>query len=151
MEAAGIYARESSMIDRYVQIGVVGSKVISVSFPETEAPEAEPEHPLLDRLFDYLDGEPDDFADVDVGLTVPTDQRAVLEQVRSIPYGESATVEAVSRMTAVLSDADEGRSVVRNALTENPTPIVVPEHRVTDADGSAPEAVTHRLRVLEGI
>ncbi|UWG47254.1 Methylated DNA-protein cysteine methyltransferase [Halanaeroarchaeum sp. HSR-CO] len=151
MEAAGIYARESATLDRYVQIGVVGSKVISVSFPETPDQDAEAEHALLDRIFGYLDGEPDEFQDVDVAFTIPTDQRAVLDEVRTIPYGKSASVEAVARTTAVLADVEEGETVVRNALRANPAPLVVPAHRVTDGPNSAPPAVTKRLRDLEGL
>lgn len=151
MEAAGIYAQESATLGRYVQIGVVGSKLISVSFPDSPEEDAGSEHPLLDRIFVYLGGEPDEFADVDVAFTVPTDQRAILEEVRSIPYGESATVEAVARTTAVLADVEDGATVVREALEANPAPLVVPAHRVTDGPSSAPGAVTSRLRELEGI
>ncbi|MGM0397380.1 MAG: MGMT family protein [Halobacteriota archaeon] len=151
MEAAGIYARESTLLDRYVQVGVVGSKVISVSFPETPDQDARAEHPLLDRIFDYLDGGPDEFADVDVAVTIPTDQRAALEEVRSIPYGESATVEAVARTTAVLADVEDGTTVVRDALRANPAPLVVPAHRISDGPDSAPPGVTRRLRELEGL
>ena len=31
---AGIYARESASLDRYVQVGVAGGRVLSVDFPE---------------------------------------------------------------------------------------------------------------------
>ena len=150
MEAAGIYARESTPLDRAVQIGVAGSKLISVSFPRTPAPKVGGDHPLLDRIVAYLEGEPDDFADVDVGLTVPTNQRAVLETVRAIPYGETATVETVARSTAALDDADSGRETARTALRENPTPLVIPDHRVRDGPSGASEAVEERLRSLEG-
>lgn len=151
MAAAGIYARESAVLDRSVQIGLVGSKLVGVSFPESPENSVPDEHPLLDRIFAYLDGEPDDFADVEVGLTVGTNQRAVLEEVRTIPYGETVTVETVARSTATLADVEEGVATVRAALRENPTPLVVPDHRVRDGPGGAPGDVSERLREIERI
>ena len=151
MDAAGIYARESQALGRSVQIGVAGSKLISVSFPTEPDQGAGNDHPLLDRIADYLDGDPVDFADVDVGLTVPTDQRAVLEELRTVPYGESVSAETVARMTPTLDDVEAGVGVVRTAVERNPTPLVVPDHRVRDASGPAPDAVTRYLREREGI
>lgn len=150
MSAAGIYARESAVLDRYVQIGVVGSKVVGVSFPESPDAEASDDHPLLDRIDAYLGGEPDKFEDVEVGFTLSTDARAVLEEVRTIPYGETVTVEAVARSTAALADVEDGTAVVREALRDNPTPLFVPDHRVRDGPSGAPAAVCERLREIEG-
>lgn len=151
MDAAGIFARKSPVLDRYVQIGVAGSKLLSVSFPESVDEETPTEHELLDRIEAFLGGEKLDFSDVDVALTVPTDERAVLEEVRTIPYGGSVTVDAVARMTPTLVDVDEGREIVQAALRDNPAPIVVPDHRVRDGPGATPDAVARRLRDLEGI
>lgn len=151
MDAAGIFARKSTVLDRYVQIGVAGSKLLSVSFPKSVADETPTDHELLDRIEAYLDGESDDFADVDVALTVSTDERAVLEEIRTIPYGGSMTVEAVARMTPTLVDLEEGQEVVLAALRGNPAPIVVPDHRVVDGPGATPDAVADRLRDIEGI
>ncbi|MFB6124686.1 MAG: MGMT family protein [Halanaeroarchaeum sp.] len=150
MAAAGIYARESSYLGCYVQIGVAGDRVISVSFPETPDADAETDHPLLDRIDAYLEGVADDFADVEIGLTVPTDQRAVLETVREIPYGEQATVDDVVRRTATLTE-DGADEVVRSALAENPVPLLVPDHRVRNGPSAAPPEVEQRLRSLEGL
>lgn len=147
----GIYARESPTLGRYVRIGVVGPKLISVSFPERVETAVDSEHDLLDRMVAYLNGEPESFEDVDLGLTVSSEHRTVLQEVRSIPYGEEATVEAVTRSTAILEDVDAGRSVVRDALRENPTPLVVPDHRVRDGPSAAPEAVRTQFRSLEGL
>lgn len=149
MSAAGIYARESTVLDRYVQIGVVGSKVVGVSFPESPDDGAGDDHPLLDRIFAYLDGEPDEFDDVEVGLTLSTDARAVLDEVRTIPYGETVTIEAVARSTAAIADVEEGVAVVREALHENPTPLLVPDHRVRDGPSGAPAGVVEHLRDIE--
>ena len=148
---AGIYVRESAYLDRYVQIGVASGRVISVSFPRTPDDGASDEHELLDRITAYLEGERDDFRDVEVGLTVPTDHRQVLEQCREIPYGESIDVERLCRMAGLDADDDADHDVVRRALDENPVPLLVPDHRVRDGPSAAPPAVEQALRSLEGL
>ncbi|AEH38622.1 MGMT family protein [Halopiger xanaduensis] len=150
---AGIYARESSYLDRYVQLGAASGRVLSVDFPGTPEADAEDEHPVLDRIFEYLEGlEEVDFDDVQVALTVPTDQRAVLEQVREIPYGEQVDVKALARMTPELDPDDEDDlTLVRTALDANPAPLLIPDHRVRDGPSAAPPAVEQKLRSLEGL
>ena len=153
MEDAGIFALESPFLERHVQVGVASGRVISVSFPEVPDEGAEVEHPMLDQIASYLDGVSEvDFRDVQVGLTVPTDQRAVLDQVREIPYGEQVTVAALARMTPPLDADDEDDLIlVRTALDANPVPLVVPDHRVRDGPSAAPPPVEQKLRSLEGL
>ena len=152
MEDAGIYARESPSLDRHVQVGIASGRVVSVSFPETPEGDATPEHELLDRIVAYLEGQEDDFADVQVALTVPTDRRTVLETVRDLPYGESVTVQALARMTpGVDAEADDDLRLVRTALSDDPAPLLIPDHRVGDGPSAAPPAVERRLRSLEGL
>ncbi|WIV67792.1 MGMT family protein [Natrialbaceae archaeon AArc-T1-2] len=150
---AGIYARESSYLGRYVQMGIASGRVLRVSFPETPAEDAEDDHPILERIFEYLEGvEEITFEDVQIALTVPTDQRAVLETVREIPYGDQVGVDALARMTPDLDPDDEDDVVlVRTALDENPTPILIPDHRVRDGPSAAPPPVEQKLRSLEGL
>lgn len=151
-EVAGIYARESTFLDRYVQLGVAQDRVISVSFPTVPDEGAVADHELLDRIEAFLEGTEDDFADVQVALTVPTDRREVLDVVRSIPYGEEMTVEQVARATAGLDPAEESdQTLVREALDENPAPLLIPDHRVRDAPSAAPPAVEQKLRAVEGL
>ncbi|QRV16195.1 MGMT family protein [Haloterrigena salifodinae] len=148
---AGIYARESSYLDRHVQLGAASGRVLSVTFPERPDDDAETDHPVLDRIFEYLDGlEEITFDDVQVALTVPTDQRAVLESVREIPYGDQVTVDTLARMTSGLDHEDEDDVIlVRTALDQNPAPILIPDHRVRDGPSAAPPAVEQKLRSLE--
>jgi methylated-DNA-[protein]-cysteine S-methyltransferase len=151
---AGIYARHAPFLDRYVQIGLAQGKVLSVSFPDAPAEEAtvDGEHPLLDRIDGYLDGQPTDFDDIDVALTVPTDHRAVLEAVRSVPYGEGVSTEQLASMTAGLdADDEDAFRTVRTALAENPAPLIIPDHRVHDGPSAAPPAVEQKLRSIEGL
>jgi len=149
-DVAGIYARESTYLDSYVQVALAQGRVISVSFPVEPEPEANGEHGLLDRVEAYLGGERDLFEDVQVALTVPTDQRDVLDAVGSIPYGETATVEQLARM-APGHDPDNSATAVREAVAANPAPLFIPTHRVRDAAGAEPAGVAERLRAVEGL
>jgi len=150
MTAAVIYAHESPLLDCFLQLGVAGDRVVSVSFPEDAPEDANDDHPLFDRVDAYLDGAADDFDDVAVGLTVPTDQRAVLEAVRNVPYGDRITLDTLLTMVAERDPEDEAdRQLARTALAENPVPLFVPDHRVSNAPSGAPERVARRLRELE--
>jgi methylated-DNA-[protein]-cysteine S-methyltransferase len=144
----GIYARESPRLGRAVQIGVAADRVISVSFPEAVPDDAAPDHPVLDRVFDYLDGEKDHFDDVTVALTVPTEQRTVLEAVRNVPYGETVTVARVARLAGLDDEDEDDLETVRKALRANPVPLFIPDHRIS-GPGATPAGVAERLRDLE--
>ncbi|THE66023.1 methylated-DNA--[protein]-cysteine S-methyltransferase [Salinadaptatus halalkaliphilus] len=148
---AGIYARKSAYLDRYVQLGVASGRVLRVSFPDTPADDAGTDHPVLDRIFEYLDGlEAVTFDDITVALTIPTDQRAVLEQIQAIPYGDQVDAQTLARMTPVLDPDDEDDVIlVRTALEANPAPILIPDHRVRDGPSAAPPAIEQKLRSLE--
>jgi methylated-DNA-[protein]-cysteine S-methyltransferase len=150
---AGIYARESSYLGRYVQLGIASGRVLRVSFPETPEDDAAADQPVLDRIFEYLDGvEETPFDDVQVAMTMPTDQRAVLEHVRKIPYGEQLDVRALAQTTPKLDpDENDDLNLVRTALDENPAPILIPDHRVRDGPSAAPPPVEQKLRSLEGL
>jgi methylated-DNA-[protein]-cysteine S-methyltransferase len=151
-DGAGLYARESPLLDAWVQVGLAGGKVISVSFPDRPEEGYAGEHPLLDRIERYLDGvDAVTFEEVDVALTAGGDRRAVLEAVRELPYGEAASVGQIARMTAGLADDDAGVEAVRRALADNPVPLLIPSHRVRDGPGAAPPAVVRRLRSVEGL
>jgi methylated-DNA-[protein]-cysteine S-methyltransferase len=150
-DVAGIFARESSYLDRYVQFGEASGRVISVSFPRTPDENAAEEHPLLDRVFAYLEGTHDDFDDVEVALTVPTDHRTVLEATRQVPYGEQVTVERLCRIAGLNADDDAVVDTAREALAENPVPLFVPDHRVRDGPSGAPPDVEQHLRSIESL
>lgn len=151
-EAAGIYAREFPYLDCYVQLGVAQGRVISVSFPSQPDADSCEDHELLDRIEEYLQGAHDDFQDVTVALTMPTNQRRVLEAVREIPYAEEASVSQVGVMAAGLSGDDEAvHEQVRLALDANPAPIFIPDHRVRDGPSAVPPTVEQKLRSLEGL
>ncbi|WP_440990984.1 methylated-DNA--[protein]-cysteine S-methyltransferase [Haloarchaeobius baliensis] len=151
---AGIYARHSPFLERDVQLGVASGRVISVSFPREADDGAGADHPVLDRIDEYLDGvKPVDFDDVEVALTMPTDQRTVLETLREqVPYGEDVSVAQLARMTPGLDAEDEDDLIlVRTALDANPVPLLVPDHRVRDGPSAAEPHVEQKLRSIEGL
>lgn len=150
MDDGGIHTRESPYLERFVQIGVASGRLISVSFPRTPDHEATPDHDLLDRIDRYLEGNLDSFDDVQVALTIPTDQRAVLETLRKIPYGEQLSVDRLTAMTPDLDpDNESDIDLVRRALANNPVPLIIPDHRVRDGPSAAPPDVEQKLRSLE--
>lgn len=149
--SAGIYTRESEYLGRYVQVGVAGGRLLSLSFPESADPSADDDHELLDRIFAYLEGERDNFRDVPVALAAATADHGILTAVREVPYGENANVKQVARMAGLDAEDETDLQRVRQALDENPAPLVVPDHRVRDGPSAAPPAVEQRLRSLEGL
>jgi len=146
----GVFARRFDRLGRAVEVGVASGRAISVSFPESPAADAGSDHALLDRVGQYLDGERVDPAEAPVALTVPTDARRVLEAVRTVPHGESATVREVLRLAGMDPEEDE-ESAVRDALRGNPVPLFVPDHRVAGDAGATPAAVRGTLRAIEGL
>lgn len=151
-ETAGIYARESGYLDRYVQVGIAQGRVISVDFPTAIEDNVQEDHELLDRIEAYLQGERDEFEEVEVAMTMPTTQRNVLDAVSKVPYGENATVEEVGLMTPGLEGDEEEKSrTIREALAANPVPIFIPTHRVRDGPSGMPPEVETKLRAVEGL
>jgi methylated-DNA-[protein]-cysteine S-methyltransferase len=146
----GIYARESAALDRYVQVGMASGRVLSVDFLDAPDDDADDDLPLLDRIDASLEGEREDFAGVDVAMTMPTDRRDILQAVRGVPYGDQLSVAELAGMTPGLEGDDGDRQLVRTALAENPAPLVIPDHRVQDGPSAAPPAVEQRLRSVEG-
>lgn len=95
---------------------------------------------VTDQLDQYFAAERHAF-DLEVDLGGEPLQRAVWEQLKGIPYGETTTYgELASRLEASLFPAGlEPYRRVRlaaAAIGRTPTPIVVPCHRVIGADGS---------------
>lgn len=152
-DVAGIFARELPTLDRHVQLGIAGGKLVHVSFPRTPDDEAGDDHELLDRIAAiFAEGEPDHLEDVEIGLTVPTDQRAVLEALRQVRPGESTDVHGLARMTPTLDDEeDDDLRLVREALSNNPLPLAIPDHRVDGVSGATPGELRSRLREIEGL
>lgn len=147
----GIFARESSYLGKWVQLGVASQQLVQVSFPSVPEEGASSSHDLLDRIFAYLEGERESFGNVETALTVPTDHRAILTATREIPYGSQTTVESLVGMAGLNKAEEDAIESARSALVENPIPLIIPDHRVRDAPSGAPPEVEQRLRSLEGL
>ncbi len=106
--------------------------------PLAEKPSFHFPHPSIERfpsledaLNRYLKGEKVDFSSFPLDLTsLPPFQRAVLEEVRKLRWGELATYEDIAER---LGDRKKRRAVGQ-ALARNPLPILIPCHRVIKKD-----------------
>jgi Methylated DNA-protein cysteine methyltransferase len=147
----GVFARQFTQINRVITIGVASGRIMSVDFQSTVPSDADNDHTLFARIDAYLNGDTDHLSDVDIALTVPTDQRRVLEATRNIPYGEAVTLDRVLRMAGLDEDDTDDRSTAQRALGENPIPLIIPDHRIRDAPSGAPPDVITELRNIEQI
>lgn len=104
----------------------------------------------IDGVIALLRGEPSDLTDIVIDdAQIPPFNRKVYAIARQIPPGRTMTYgEIAERLGDKLLARDVGQ-----ALGENPTPIIMPCHRVLAADGktggfSAPGGVNTKLRLL---
>jgi methylated-DNA-[protein]-cysteine S-methyltransferase len=110
-------------------------------------------HPLVDRLRAYFQGKKDAFGDVELELAWCTAfQRAAVDVLRSIPYGETATYGEV----AALAGHPNAQRAVGSVCAGNRFALFVPCHRVVAADGlgsygSLGLGYKRRLLELEGV
>jgi methylated-DNA-[protein]-cysteine S-methyltransferase len=125
-----------------VVAGPVGLR--RIHFPE-ERPRLDPARrgtlaEITDQLDQYFAGERHAF-ELEVDLAGEPLQRAVWEQLKAIPYGETKTYGELaggvddSLFPAALEPYRRVR-LAAAAIGRTPTPIVVPCHRVIGADGS---------------
>ncbi|RJX44788.1 methylated-DNA--[protein]-cysteine S-methyltransferase [Halonotius aquaticus] len=145
----GIYAQRFDDLDTVVQLGVASGQVIDVSFPETVPDDAATDHEVFTLIGDYLDGDRLALTDVEIALTVPTDHRQVLEALQNVSAGNTVTVSRLARLAGMDEDSEEDAATVRDALQANPVPLLIPDHRVHDAQGATPTDVAATLRDLE--
>lgn len=149
MTPAGIFARRFETVDCVVEVGLAGGSVVSIAFPDDIPDDAETDHEVLDRFEAYLNGKTTGLVGVEYALTVPTDHRSVLESLGTVPAGDTVTVSRLARLAGLDADTQAATATVRDALRANPVPIVLPDHRVRDGQGSTPPNVAAALRRLE--
>ena len=112
-----------------------------------------PSNELARRLRSYFHGVRDSFNDVVLDLDGLTSfQRAVIETLRSVPWGEVVTYGEL----AALAGYPNAQRAVGSVCARNRFPIVVPCHRVVAADGIGrygSSGVEYKLRLLrlEGV
>ena len=145
----GIYAQRFDDLGTVVQLGVASGQVIDVSFPETVPDDAATDHEVFTLIDDYLDGDRLALTDVEIALTVPTDHRQVLDALQNVSAGNTVTVSRLARLAGMDEDSEEDQAAIRDALQANPVPLLIPDHRVHDAQGATPSDVAATLRDLE--
>jgi methylated-DNA-[protein]-cysteine S-methyltransferase len=110
-------------------------------------------HDLVERLRAYFGGARESFGDVELELDWCTPfQRAALDALRSIPYGETATYGEV----AALAGHPNAQRALGSVCAGNRFALFVPCHRVVAADGlgsygSLGLGYKRRLLELEGV
>jgi methylated-DNA-[protein]-cysteine S-methyltransferase len=110
-------------------------------------------HPLVARICAYFGGTRDGFEDVELDLDWCTPfQRAAVEAMRSIPYGDIATYGEV----AALAGHPNAQRAVGSVCASNRFGLFVPCHRVVAAGGigsygSLGPGYKERLLELEGV
>ena len=117
--------------------------------PRPAATEAADDHALGRRLRACLGGEQDSFSEVELELDWCTPfQRAAVEAIRSIPYGETATYGEV----AALAGHPNAQRAAGSVCASNRFPLIVPCHRVVAAGGLGSYGslgVGYKRRLLE--
>lgn len=105
--------------------------------------------PLAARIAAYFAGSQDSFADVEIDLEWCTGfQRAALDAMREIPYGETATYGEVAALAGYLN----AQRAVGSVCAHNRFGLIVPCHRVVAADGLGSygsHGVEYKRRLLE--
>jgi methylated-DNA-[protein]-cysteine S-methyltransferase len=107
--------------------------------------------PLAKRIAAALEGEPDEFTDVEVDLDHLTSfAHRVAGACRRIAWGET---RSYGQLAAVAGRPGAARAVGR-VMSQNRTPLIVPCHRVIGSGGqlggfSAPQGIKLKRRLLE--
>lgn len=135
--------------------------ISAVLLPLSGGRPASPDDPALpafvqraiEGMTAVLAGADDDLRDVPLDdRAIDEGRRAVYAATRAIPPGSTRSYGEIAR--ALGWDGPDAAREVGAALARNPTPIVVPCHRVVAADGrltgfSAPGGLATKRRMLE--
>ena len=116
----------------YVNVYVKDGRVLRVEFsnrPTRDCISSETTERLRLDLIEYFEGCEVDFRKYEVLMNSSEFVRSVLNVVREIPYGVVKTYGEIAKMLGTSPRA------VGRALKLNPTPIVVPCHRVVAKNG----------------
>lgn len=106
---------------------------------------------LVERIYQYFEGNITDFSDAVIDFTGYTDfQINVLNQLRKIPWGEAVTYGELAKQAGKSNAARAVGSVMR----ANRTPLIIPCHRVLAKNGlggySGGLGLKKKLLTLEG-
>jgi methylated-DNA-[protein]-cysteine S-methyltransferase len=111
-------------------------------------------HEAIAAMTRLLDGEPESLRDIPVSHPERDEfARRVYDATRDVGPGQTTTYGAIARALGETAPAGLARAVGA-ALGANPTPVIVPCHRVLASDGSlhgfsAPGGIVTKRRMLE--
>ncbi len=112
-----------------------GETVVHHDLPTARPSRAERGHPLAERVLAWYGGAREDFLDVPLDLDGATEfQRAVVEALRRVPWGETVTYGEL----AVLAGYPNAYRAAGTVCAGNRFPLFVPCHRVVSASGLGP-------------
>ncbi len=105
---------------------------------------------LLTRLAEFADGTVDEFLDVELDLDqLSTFQRRIIKMCRRIPYGTTCSYGDLAKRAGNPGAA----RAVGSVMAANCWPLIVPCHRVVQANGSlgaysAPQGIRMKRRLI---
>jgi methylated-DNA-[protein]-cysteine S-methyltransferase len=110
----------------FVEVRWSGDTVYRVRFSRTRSSEG----PVPSLLQQYITGRPVDLSVLKPGISPPGELYGeIYRQVRSIPYGETATYGEIAGRIGT------GPRVVGQAMRRNQVPLIIPCHRVVSRSG----------------
>ncbi len=122
----------SSELELYVDLALRGDRVTNVRLlRSTSRVPARRDHPLLRQVLTHLRTGREDLSRIPVDLHVSPFERKVLEEVRRIPPGETRSYGEIAQRIG----RPGASRAVGNAVAHNPTPLVIPCHRVLPQRG----------------
>jgi len=138
---------------KFVNVVLKDERVVRVTFsdhPFYENVQSDTAKSLKLDLERYFGGEKVDFNSYSVNLSELSDfVRVVLEEIRAIPYGSVITYKELAERLNTSPRA------IGQALKRNPTPVIIPCHRVVAKNGlggfSAGIEIKRELLKLEGL
>ncbi len=138
---------------KFVNVVLKDERVVRVTFsdnPFYENIQSNTAKSLKHDLERYFSGEKVDFNSYGVNLSELSDfVRVVLNEVRSIPYGSIITYKELAE------SLNTSPRAIGQALKRNPTPVIIPCHRVVAKNGlggfSAGIEIKRELLRLEGL
>jgi methylated-DNA-[protein]-cysteine S-methyltransferase len=113
------------------ELWLAEGRLVEIAHPRA-GEEATGDHELARRLVAWFGGARDDFRDVELDLEWCTPlQRALVEALRAVPYGETVSYGEL----AALAGRPRAARAAGSLCARNPFAIVVPCHRVVGASG----------------
>ena len=117
------------------EVWLDGETVVHHDLPTARPSRGQRGHPLADRVLGWFGGARDDFLDVELDLEGATEfQRAVVEALRRVPWGETVTYGEL----AALAGRPNAYRAAGTVCAGNRFPLFVPCHRVVSASGLGP-------------